>query len=40
LRSAMMEAFGAGEPLRNWPEEQTGHLVVERYATDDWNLQR
>jgi lipoate-protein ligase A len=38
LRSALASAFGASEPLANWPRESTRQLVADKYSLAMWNL--
>jgi lipoate-protein ligase A len=38
LRAAIAEAFGASQPLAEWPQDATRRLVASRYGRDDWNL--
>ena len=40
LGRSLIAAFGAEEPLSDWPKTETRRLVAERYAQDDWNRQR
>jgi hypothetical protein len=40
LRSALTQAFKANEPLHDLPLARTQQLASERYATEQWNLQR
>jgi lipoate-protein ligase A len=37
LVAALREAFDVGEPLVDWPREQTARLVSEKYSRDEWN---
>ncbi|MFO0901436.1 MAG: lipoate--protein ligase family protein [Pirellulales bacterium] len=37
LRSSLIAAWSAMEPLTAWPESRTRQLVAERYAQDAWN---
>lgn len=37
LRRAVIEAFGACEPLADWPREATAALAREKYAHAEWN---
>ena len=38
LRSALARAFGASEPLADWPRESTRQLVADKYSLATWNL--
>ena len=38
LRAAVIEAYGAKEPLQDWPQALTVELVAEKYSQDDWNF--
>lgn len=40
LKSALIETWGADQPLVDWPEQRTANLVAERYATGEWNEMR
>jgi len=40
LRAALATAFGAREPLNDWPRDLTARLVQLRYGRDEWNFQR
>jgi lipoate-protein ligase A len=38
LRRAVLGAFGAGDPLADWPQEQVARLVAEKYGRAEWNI--
>jgi lipoate-protein ligase A len=38
LKTALTEAWGASDPLQDWPEGLTQQLVREKYSRDEWNL--
>ncbi|MCC9606953.1 lipoate--protein ligase family protein [Blastopirellula sp. JC732] len=40
LKAALIETWGADQPLTEWPQQRTADLVAERYATDEWNQMR
>ena len=40
LRSALVTAFTANQPLVNLPDVQTNHLLTTRYSQPAWNLSR
>ncbi len=40
LRQTLIETWACDRPHLDWPERQTTELVRQRYARDDWNLQR
>jgi lipoate-protein ligase A len=40
LRRALIAAWGANEPLVDWPHALTDQLVAEKYAMRDWNYRR
>lgn len=40
LRQALVQAWACAGPHRHWPMRETEELVRQRYAQDDWNLQR
>jgi lipoate-protein ligase A len=37
---ALIDAWQACEPLRDWPRELTARLVTERYGMTAWNESR
>jgi lipoate-protein ligase A len=40
LRRALIAAWGADEPLVDWPRTLTERLVAERYSVREWNYRR
>lgn len=40
LTARLRATWGASEEVREWPHEQTGHLIEERYGRDDWVRRR
>ena len=37
IRQALVTAWDAGEPCRDWPRERTARLVAEKYSRPEWN---
>jgi lipoate---protein ligase len=40
IRAALVEAWGAHQPVDRWPADQTAKLVAEKYSRPEWNEDR
>jgi hypothetical protein len=40
LRRRLADAWQADEQTNDWPQDEVRRLVVEKYATGEWNRRR